>query len=472
MFKQMLDKARAKVLSTSSATRIASARIEGLEDRCLMHGGFGGFGLGFAGGGGGGFPSAFGDPGLHAGRTIQFSQAPAAVQSGLKSLASTDNVTVPTDTITVILDNFNGVETYSINLTGTGTETRLTVDQSGKPVTAATRSSTTFGAITTKAVTDELTALASALSLTAPTSTTPVEVITASDGTVTYVAALGSSSTTTTTNNDASDGFWEHHGEVISVDASGNPVGFEQVPLSTLSTAIQNGLKSNAPSGATALTSTSLIDVRTLSGVTTYTATYTSSGTTTTVTVDKAGKLTSLPSSTTVEFSTLPQVAQAELQTLATADGVAGTISSTQTVTAYDEANGTTIYSVTLAATNSSTGTTQTYNITLSVDQAGNPTVPPFGARFGGGFGFGGGGCDGAGGGGGDDDNGGTTGTTSGGTTTTTTTTNTPALTAADQSSTNSTTTTTGKKHKKGHAARHHHKHHANNGTTTTTTAT
>src|SRR5437660_7586511 len=114
MFKQMLDKARVKFLSSSSsATPIASARIEGLEDRCLMHGGFGGFGLGFAGGDGG-FPSAFGGPGLHAGRTIQFSQAPAAVQSGLKSLASTDNVTAPTATTIVILGNFNGVETYSI----------------------------------------------------------------------------------------------------------------------------------------------------------------------------------------------------------------------------------------------------------------------------------------------------------------------------------------------------------------------
>ena len=59
---------------------------------------------------------------------------------------------------------------------------------------------------------------------------------------------------------------------VISVDANGDPTGNESVPLSTLSTAIQNGLTSNAPAGATALPSTSLIAVRTINGVTTYSA--------------------------------------------------------------------------------------------------------------------------------------------------------------------------------------------------------
>src|SRR4051812_33925949 len=190
MFKKMLDHARAKFLF--SATAISAVRIEGLEDRCLMHGGPGGFGFGFAGGGFGN-----GGPGLHVGRTIQFSQAPTAVQSGLKSLASTDNLTAPTATTTVILGNFNGVETYTIDINGTGTQTRLTVDQHGDPVTAATRTSTTFGAINNSAVTDELTAIATALSLTAPTSSTPVEVTTTSDGTITYSAALDSSTSTT-----------------------------------------------------------------------------------------------------------------------------------------------------------------------------------------------------------------------------------------------------------------------------------
>ena len=117
MFKKMLGKARSNFLF--SATPIAPVRIEGLEDRCLMHGGFGGFGLGFAGGDGGG-PSVFGGPGLHVGRTLQFSQAPTAVQSGLKSLASTDNLTAPTATTTVLLGNSNGVETYTMPSGRTG----------------------------------------------------------------------------------------------------------------------------------------------------------------------------------------------------------------------------------------------------------------------------------------------------------------------------------------------------------------
>ena len=92
---------------------------------------------------------------------------------------------------------------------------------------------------------------------------------------------------------------------------------------------------------------------------------------------------------------------------LATAGGVSGTIAGTQTVQVYDEANGTTIYSVTLSASKSgSSGQTYTYNLTVSVDQAGNPTTPPqdqgggeregfvgvFGDHFGGfnGFNFGG----------------------------------------------------------------------------------
>jgi hypothetical protein len=452
MFKKMLGAARSRFIFP--ATPISPVRIEGLEDRCLMHGGFGGFGLGFAGGNGG-VPSVFDGPGLHVGRTIQFSQAPTAVQSGLKSLASTDNVTAPTATTTVFLGNSNGVETYTIDINGTGTQTRLTVDQNGDPVTAPTRTSTTFGAINNSAVTDEISAIAAALSLAAPTASTPVEVTTAADGTVTYSAAL-ESTTSTTTNNVASDSVWRRHGDVISVDASGNPVGFERVPLSTLSTAIQTGLKDNAPSGATALTSTSLIDVRTLNGITTYSATYSATGTSTTVTVDKSGKLASLPSSKSVEFSTLPQAARTELQTLATADGVSGTISSTQTVTAYDEANGTTIYTVTLAATDSSTSTTSTHNITLSVDQAGNPTIPP-GGRFGGGFG--GGGCGGGwlGLGDGNDDGGSTTTTT---TPTTASPLNVTAAAAAGSSSGTSnsdSTSSTSKKHK--HRQRHRARH-------------
>src|SRR3954452_20596276 len=104
MFKKMLGAARSRFVL--SATPINPVRIEGMEDRCLMHGGFGGFGLGFAGGDGG-VPSVFGGAGLHVGRTIEFGPAPAAVQGGMKSLASTNNVAAPTATTTVLLGNFN-----------------------------------------------------------------------------------------------------------------------------------------------------------------------------------------------------------------------------------------------------------------------------------------------------------------------------------------------------------------------------
>jgi hypothetical protein len=292
-----------------------------------------------------------------------------------------------------LLCNAQGVETYTLDIVGTGTDTRITVNPSGTPVTPPTHSTTTFGAFTNTAVTNEIKTIATALGLTAPASTDTVRVTTASDGSSTYSAVLSGSSTTSL------------HGRAVTVDSSGNPTGNQSLPFSVFSTAIQNGLNTNRPSGATALdtTSTQAVRVRTLDGVTTYSTTFTTGGTTTTVTVDASGKLTKLPSHQTAQFSTIPAAAQKELQTLATAGGVSGTIAGTQTVQVYDEANGTTIYSVTLSASKStSSGQTYTYNLTVSVDQAGNPTTPPhdgggdsgedFGDHFGGfgGFGFGG----------------------------------------------------------------------------------
>src|SRR5256885_1762107 len=64
-----------------------------------------------------------------AGSTIEFSQLPVIVQSGLDTLATNAGLTAPaTDsTQTVFLGNKNGVETYMIDITGTGTDTWLTV---------------------------------------------------------------------------------------------------------------------------------------------------------------------------------------------------------------------------------------------------------------------------------------------------------------------------------------------------------
>jgi hypothetical protein len=329
----------------------SSFLIENLENRRLLSHGHGGGG--------------------HLISTIEFDQAPAAVQSGLNDLATADNLSAPTATQTVYLGNSNGVETYSMRMTGTGTVTQITVDVAGNPVTAPTKSSTTFDSVGNAAVTDEFNAIATALGATAPAASDKVSVTTPSGGTAVYTMRL----VTTTTSGHS-------RGISVSVDANGNPVGNAQLPFSAIPAAIQTALNTNAPSGATPLATdaTDKVSVRTANGVTTYTVKFTASGTTSSVTVNAAGVLTNLPGTSSTTFSTIPIEAQTELQTLATADGVSAAIATDAPVRAYDEANGTTIYSITLAAADSSG--TGTHNITLSVDQNGNPTVPPTGGFF------------------------------------------------------------------------------------------
>ncbi|MGA2583688.1 MAG: hypothetical protein ABSG31_10465 [Tepidisphaeraceae bacterium] len=352
-----------------STKRIAAFRLEGLETRRLLScSGMGGMGLG---GGGGGL----GGPG---GSTITFAQSPTAVQTGLTTLASTDGFTAPTSTSTVYLGNVNGIEEYSLHETGTGTSSVLTVDVDGNPVTAATKSTTTFGAITTTAVTDEINAIVTALDLTAPTSTTNVNVSTPTTGPITYTIALTNS-----------DGRTRNY----SVDSTGAPVGNEKIPFSVLPTAVQNTFIANAPTGVTITSSsTRTVQAKLVDGVQTYTMTFGSTGITTTITVDEAGDLVSLPTTTKVEFDTIPSAAQTELQALATADGVTTTISTTQNVRETTEPNGTDIYTIHLTT---STGS----HVVISVDEDGNATVPAQGGNtgpiFGGGFAGIGGGMDG-----------------------------------------------------------------------------
>lgn len=312
--------------------------------------------------------------------TLEFSQAPAKVQSGLDALATADGLGDPTSTQTVYLSNVNGVERYSVDLTGTGTTTVLTVNQNGVAVTAPTKSTTTFGALQTSdaAAATEITAIASALSLTAPTSTTNVNVTTPSGGTAVYSIQLAAGSGT-------------GRGTTITVDANGNPAGNQNLPFSVVPSTIQVALTNLA---GTTIGSTATVHVRTLNGVTTYSATLsTGTGTSTTVTVNSSGAAASLPSTTSTTLSALQTsdaTAAAELQTLANDDGYSGTLPTSTVVSAYDEANGTTIYtiSVPISQTNSSGSGTYTINLTLSVDQDGNPTVLPGRAD-----GFGGGGC-------------------------------------------------------------------------------
>lgn len=349
------------------------SNIESLENRVLFHHGFGGLGGGFGAGGLG-----------HGLNSIEFSQAPAAVQTGLESLATTDRLTPPTSTSTqtVFLGNRNGVETYTIDINGTGTQSVLTVDQNGNPVTAPTNGTTTEGVLPA-AVMTEASAIATALNLTVPTSTANVQVSTPAGGTSVYTIRLTASTTSTSS---------RFGGRTVSIDANGNPVGNQNLPFDAIPAAIQTALNNNRPSGATALATTSPqnVSIRTNSGITTYSTRFTTTGTSTTVTVNAAGALASLPSHSTTTFSALSSVVQTAINALAADNGVTGTIAGTQTVQVYDEANGTTIYSINVNGSKTGFGGGAfTYNLTISVDQNGNPTTLPnnggdFDSSFGG----------------------------------------------------------------------------------------
>lgn len=322
--------------------------------------------------------------------SLPFSEVPSTIQKGLITLAVADSLSAPTSTQTVYLGNSNGVETYTLDYTSSGTTTKITVDVNGNAVTAPTLSTTTWatldgtGSGSDAAAAAEILAIATADSLAAPTSTTTINVSTPSSGAAVYTLTLAASSTSTT--NSGYDG----GNTRISVDASGNPVANQTVPFSAVPTAVQTAINANLPTGATALatTSTQSVQVTTQNGVIFYSTTFTTSGTSTTVTVNAAGELASLPSTTTTAFSAIPAAAQNELQTLATADGLTGTIAASQVVTAYSEGNGTTVYTATITGTNSSNAS---LTVTVSSDENGNPTVPPRDGRFGGG-------CDGGGG--------------------------------------------------------------------------
>jgi hypothetical protein len=330
----------------------------------------------------------------HSVNTIEFSQAPLVVQNGLDTDATSHSLTDPAATDTVYLNNINGVETYSVRISSAGAVTTLTIDQLGDAVTAPTTTTTTFSALSGTSAAKEITAIADALGLAKPTDGMTV-LSTMSNGTTTYSIRLKHSSTSTSKKHRKS--------VIITVDANGNPVGNENVTFSVLPLGIQGAINGNLPSGAMALTSdsTQTVRVRTVDGVVLYSTDFTVNGTTSTVTVNAAGKVASLPTQTTTTFGALTSTVKTSLQTLATANGVSGTIADTQSIDVYTEANGTVLYSATLTAT-SSTDTSSTFDITITVDSDGDPTTLPrrdlFGGRRGRGFGFGGfggGGCDG-----------------------------------------------------------------------------
>ncbi len=261
------------------ASRASAVSIESLENRLLMHHGFGGFGFFDGDGSFAGAPSATSyGRGLS---VIQFSQAPMAVQTGLDHLATTDGLAAPATTQSVFLGNRNGIETYTVDISGTGIQSVLTVDQTGAPVTAPTHGTTTEGTIPA-AVMTEFTAIATALGLTAPASTDNVHVTTPLGGAAVYSIRLTSSSASTT---------GHAHGRRVSVNANGNPVGNQRIPFVAIPASIQTALNSSRPAGAAALapTDTQSVSVRTSGGITTYSTTFTTTGVTSTVTVNASG---------------------------------------------------------------------------------------------------------------------------------------------------------------------------------------
>ena len=352
-----------------SSQRLVPATLEPLEARQLLSITHGPVGGPFSGGG-------------QTYSTIAFSLAPAAAQTGLTALATTDGLAVPTATSKVALGNSNGVETYSITSSSTGTVSRLTVDAAGDPVTSPTQTTTTFSALAA-APAAEITAIATAQGLTAPTATTVVNVTTTAAGAVTYSVPLTGPSVAEPLTAGSTVGTFPTRSVAVMVDAAGDPVGNQRLPFSVFSSTIQAALKAGAPAGATALTDTSsqTVDVTTFDGVTTYSTTFGVTGTDTTVIVNAAGATVVPASRTTLAFSAIPAASQTELQALATADGYAGTIATTQSVTVYTETGvPATLYAVTLGVTGSTTTSSHAREVTFVVDASGNPTTLPMGA--------------------------------------------------------------------------------------------
>lgn len=289
------------------------------------------------------------------------------MQSGLTNLAAANNLPGPRANQRVTLGNANGIETYSF-AHGKGNEVvpnpKITVDVNGDPVPATTHSTTTFGAISNSTVTDEFNAIAAGLDVTASASTDNVIVTTLPTGTVVYSRKL--------------HGTGAPKGVTISVDDSGLPVGneigaTEKVPFIALDSTIQDGINNDAPVGAVAIdpASNQIVVVRTLNGITTFSVPFTVGGVKTTVTVDASGDTAALPSQTTDVFSNLFVAAHDELQQLAKDNGFGGIIKSSHAVTAYDEANGTVVYGISISEHEAG----GIHNFAVWVDQDGNPTT-------------------------------------------------------------------------------------------------
>lgn len=203
---------------------------------------------------------------------IPFNALTSAASTELDTLAGDFSLTI-SSTQNVYVSTAKGVTTYTVDLTSNGETYMFTVNTAGTLVSSTVPQ--TFGSITDTAVTTELTTLASALKLTAPTSASVVYVTTNSSGS-TYSLTL---------TNSTGHG----HPTTLTVDSNGNPIGNDTIPFSALPTAISDGLTALATTYGATINSTESVQVQTIKGVTTYTVTLRSAGQRISLTVDTSG---------------------------------------------------------------------------------------------------------------------------------------------------------------------------------------
>jgi hypothetical protein len=270
-----------------------------------------------------------------------------AAYTGLNTAATADGLTIAA-TQTVLVKTMGSVTTYSVDLNSAGQRAQFTVNAAGTLI--ASKTTTTFGALTDASVTAELTALATDLNLTAPTSSTTVYVDFSNGNTIYSVSLFKSAG---------------RGQQLISVDTNGNPAGNMRIPFSALPSTVSSALTALASADSLTISSTQPVYVRTSRGVTTYTVDLTSGGETYLFTVNTAGTLVS--STVPLIFASITDTAvTAELTTLASALNLtAPTASSVVYVTTHSSGS---TYSLTLT---SSSG--HGHPTTLTVDSSGNP---------------------------------------------------------------------------------------------------
>jgi len=205
----------------------------------------------------------------------------SAAYAELNSQASADSVTLA-GTQSVYVHTINSTTTdYIVELHTASGRLRFVSDENGSPVANPTPTppsppaKPTFGSLTDTAATAEITALAAALNLTAPSASDNI-CVHVEDGLTTYTDLLALAGGT-------------GHSVAVTVDAAGNPAGEMVIPFSTLNSTISGGLDTLATADSQTIAGTQNVRVITSHGVTTYSAMLTAPGQITILTVDNTG---------------------------------------------------------------------------------------------------------------------------------------------------------------------------------------